>query len=246
MAITSIEWTEMTWNPTTGCTKISSGCKNCYAEIMTRRLIAMGKNKYAAGFDKIKTHPNTLMIPYTWKSNKLVFVDSMSDLFHEDIPLKFIKQVFNVMNENPHHIFQILTKRAERLYELHKELEWTNNIWMGVTVENKDVINRIGFLKKTNAKVKFLSLEPLLGFLKDISLRKIDWVIVGGESGFNARPMNPEWVKNIKEQCKQNEIPFFFKQWGAWGEDGIKRSKKENGSLLFGKQWREIPIVNWL
>ena len=243
MATTSIEWTEMTWNPTTGCTKISSGCKNCYAEIMTRRLIAMGKKKYAAGFDKIKTHQNTLMIPYTWKSNKLVFVDSMSDLFHKDVPLKFIKQVFNVMNENPHHTFQILTKRAERLYELNKELEWTNNIWMGVTVENKDEINRIGYLKKTNAKIKFLSLEPLLGFLKNLSLKKIDWVIVGGESGFNARPMNPEWVKNIKEQCKQNNVPFFFKQWGAWGEDGIKRNKKENGSLLLGKQWKEEPIV---
>jgi len=243
MATTSIEWTEMTWNPTTGCTKISSGCKNCYAEIMTRRLIAMGKKKYAAGFDKIKTHQNTLMIPYTWKSNKLVFVDSMSDLFHKDVPLKFIKQVFNVMNENPHHTFQILTKRAERLYELNKELEWTNNIWMGVTVENKDEINRIGYLKKTNAKIKFLSLEPLLGFLKNLSLKKIDWVIVGGESGFNARPMNPEWVKNIKEQCKQNNVPFFFKQWGAWGEDGIKRNKKENGSLLSGKQWKEMPII---
>jgi len=243
MATTSIEWTEMTWNPTTGCTKISSGCKNCYAEIMTCRLIAMGQKKYAAGFEKVKTHQNTLTIPYTWKSTKLVFVDSMSDLFHKDVPLKFIKQVFRVMNDNPHHTFQVLTKRAERLYELHEKLEWTNNIWMGVTIENKDVIDRIRYLKKTNAKVKFLSLEPLLGFLKNICLKKIDWVIVGGESGFNARPMNPEWVKNIREQCKQSNVPFFFKQWGAWGEDGIKRNKKENGSLLSGKQWKEMPIV---
>jgi protein gp37 len=210
---------------------------------MTRRLIAMGKNKYAAGFNKIKTHQNTLTIPYTWKSNKLVFVDSMSDLFHENVPLRFIKKVFSVMNENPHHIFQILTKRAERLYELHKELLWTNNIWMGVTIENKDVVDRIGYLKKTNAKVKFLSLEPLLSFLRNLNLKKIDWVIVGGESGLKARPMNPEWVKNIKEQCKKNNVPFFFKQWGAWGEDGIKRSKKENGSLLLGKEWKEMPIV---
>jgi len=152
MAISSIEWTEMTWNPTTGCTKVSSGCKNCYAEIMTRRLIAMGQKKYAAGFNKIVTHPNTLLIPYKWKTSKMIFVNSMSDLFHKDVPIKFIKQVFKVMNENPQHIFQILTKRAERLFELHEKFNWTDNIWMGVTIESKEVLNRIGYLKKQMQK----------------------------------------------------------------------------------------------
>ena len=152
MAISSIEWTEMTWNPTTGCTKVSSGCKNCYAEIMTRRLIAMGQKKHAAGFNKIVTHPNTLLIPYKWKTSKMIFVNSMSDLFHKDVPIKFIKQVFKVMNENPQHIFQILTKRAERLFELHEKFNWTDNIWMGVTIESKEVLNRIGYLKKQMQK----------------------------------------------------------------------------------------------
>jgi protein gp37 len=236
MATSSIEWTEMTWNPTTGCTKISAGCKNCYAEIMTRRLKAMGQEKYADGFDMVKTHPSTLLIPYTWKSAKVVFVDSMSDLFHKNVPLEFIKQVFHVMNDNPQHIFQVLTKRADRLFELHKELKWTHNIWMGVSVENKNVINRIEHLRKINAKVKFLSLEPLLGPLKNLNLEGMDWVIVGGESGHNARPMNSNWVTDIQEQCEINSIPFFFKQWGG-------KNKKAAGRLLDGKTYSEMPKV---
>lgn len=236
MATSSIEWTEMTWNPTTGCTKISAGCKNCYAEVMTRRLKAMGQEKYADGFDIVRTHPDTLLIPYTWKSAKVVFVDSMSDLFHKDVPIEFIKQVFKVMNDNPQHIFQVLTKRADRLFELHKDLKWTHNIWMGVSVENKEVINRIGYLKKTNAKVKFLSLEPLLGPLKKMNLKKIDWVIVGGESGHSARNMEAEWVIDIQKQCEANSIPFFFKQWGG-------KNKKATGRLLDGKIYSEMPKI---
>jgi len=235
MATSSIEWTQMTWNPTTGCTKISAGCKNCYAEKMTRRLIAMGQKKYKAGFNTIVTHPNTLMIPYKWKSNKMIFVDSMSDLFHKDVPISFIKQVFRVMNENPQHIFQVLTKRAKRLFDLHEKLEWTDNIWMGVTIENNDVLDRVDYLRKTNAKVKFLSLEPLLSEINIINLKKIDWVIVGGESGFSARPIEIEWVKSIKKQCKQNKVPFFFKQWGG-------KNKKNAGRLLEGKLYSEMPI----
>jgi len=234
MAISSIEWTEMTWNPTTGCTKISSGCKNCYAEIMTRRLIAMGQKKYAAGFNKIVTHHNTLLVPYKWKTSKMIFVNSMSDLFHKDVPINFIKQVFKVMNENPQHIFQILTKRAKRLFELHEKLNWTDNIWMGVTIENKDVIDRLEYLRKINAKIKFISLEPLLDSLGKLNLSKVDWVIVGGESGFNSRLINSEWVKDIKEQCKQKNIPFFFKQWGG-------KNKKAAGRLLNGKIYSEMP-----
>lgn len=235
MAISSIEWTEMTWNPTTGCDKVSSGCKFCYAEIMTRRLKAMGQEKYADGF-KLKIHPDTLNIPYTWKSPKIVFVNSMSDLFHKDVPLDFIKQVFKVMNENPQHVFQVLTKRAERLLEVHQNLKWTHNIWMGVTVEDKSVIDRIDTLRKTNSKVKFLSLEPLLSELNNLNLKNIDWVIVGGESGTNPRPMKPEWVLNIQQQCEKSGIAFFFKQWGG-------RNKKASGRLLNGQIYSEMPNI---
>ena len=241
MANSSIEWTDMTWNPTTGCTKISAGCKNCYAEVMTRRLKAMGQKKYEHGFYIVRTHQETLSIPYTWKSSKRVFVDSMSDLFHEDVPLEFIKQVFLVMNENPQHVFQVLTKRAERLFELHDEFKWSNNIWMGVSVENNEVISRIEFLRNIKAKIKFLSLEPLLGPLHDLNLRNIDWVIVGGESGHNALPMKKEWVLSIKEQAEVQGSAFFFKQWGTWGSDGIKRNKHLNGNLIDGKIYQECP-----
>lgn len=234
MATSSIEWTEMTWNPTTGCTKISAGCKFCYAEIMTRRLKAMGQEKYSEGFKIIKTHPDTLTIPYTWKTSKVVFVNSMSDLFHKDVPLDFIKQVFHVMNDNPQHIFQVLTKRAERLHEVHKELKWTHNIWMGVSVENEEVVDRIAFLRKTKAKVKFLSLEPLIGPLPNLNLKKMDWVIVGGESGHRPRPMSPDWVLDIQEQCQKAEVAFFFKQWGG-------KNKKASGRLLNGRTYSEMP-----
>lgn len=236
MANSSIEWTEMTWNPTTGCTKVSSGCKYCYAEVMTRRLKAMGQKKYEYGFNIIKTHPETLSIPYSWKSSKIVFVNSMSDLFHNDVPIEFIKDVFNVMNENPQHVFQVLTKRADRLYELHEQLKWSNNIWMGVTVENINVIDRIDYLRKTEAKVKFLSLEPLLSSLPYLNLENIDWVIVGGESGTKPRSMDSNWVLDIQQQCKNACVPFFFKQWGG-------RNKKEAGRLLNGQTYNEMPQI---
>jgi protein gp37 len=235
MAQSSIEWTEMTWNPTTGCTKISAGCKFCYAEIMSKRLQAMGVEKYKDNFE-VRTHEDSLRIPYTWKHSKVVFVNSMSDLFHKDIPLDFIKKVFVVMNENPQHVFQVLTKRAERLFEVHKELKWTHNIWMGVSVENEKVIKRIDYLSKTKAKVKFLSCEPLIGPLPKLNLKKIDWVIVGGESGHTPRPMNPDWVLDIQEQCKTNDVAFFFKQWGG-------KNKKANGRLLNGQTYDEMPEI---
>lgn len=233
MAKSSIEWTEMTWNPTTGCTKVSSGCKFCYAEIMSKRLKSMGIKKYAEGFT-VKIHPDQLNLPYTWKTSKIVFVNSMSDLFHEDVPLDFIKQVFNVMNDNPNHIFQVLTKRAERLYELQKDFRWTHNIWMGVSVENEKVINRIDFLRKTKAKVKFLSCEPLIGPLPNLNLRKIDWVIVGGESGHKPRIMDVNWVLDIQQQCEKLGVAFFFKQWGG-------KNKKANGRILNGRIYNEMP-----
>ena len=233
MAQSNIEWTEMTWNPTTGCSKISAGCKFCYAEIMSRRLQAMGIEKYKDGF-AVRIHPDALRIPYAWKTSKIVFVNSMSDLFHENIPLEFIQRVFDVMNDNPQHVFQILTKRAERLLKLHSELKWTHNIWMGVSVENDKVKHRIDLLRKTKAKVKFLSCEPLIGPLYDMNLKKIDWVIVGGESGHRPRPMETDWVLDIQEQCKKADVAFFFKQWGG-------RNKKKNGRLLNGQTYDEMP-----
>jgi len=236
MAQSSIEWTEMTWNPTTGCTKITTGCKFCYAEVMSKRLQAMGIEKYKDGFKKVRIHGDQLNTPYTWKRSKVVFVNSMSDLFHRDVPLDFIKKVFLVMNDNPNHVFQVLTKRAERLLELHKELKWTHNIWMGVSVENEKVKDRIDFLRKTNAKVKFLSLEPLIGPLPKLNLKKIDWVIVGGESGHKPRPMNPDWVLDIQEQCQKADTAFFFKQWGG-------RNKKKNGRILNGRTYDEMPEI---
>lgn len=235
MAQSSIEWTEMTWNPTTGCSKISAGCKFCYAEIMSKRLQAMGVEKYKDAF-KVKTHPDQLRTPYTWKHSKVVFVNSMSDLFHKDIPLDFIKQVFQVMNDNPQHVFQILTKRADRLLEVHKELKWTHNIWMGVSVENEKAMWRIDLLRKTKAKVKFLSCEPLIGPLNKMNLKKIDWLIVGGESGHRPRPMNPDWVLDIQEQCENAGVAFFFKQWGG-------RNKKKNGRILNGRTYDEMPEI---
>lgn len=233
MAQSSIEWTEMTWNPTTGCDKVSAGCKFCYAEIMSKRLQAMGIEKYKDNFE-VRIHNEALKIPYTWKKSKVVFVNSMSDLFHNDIPLDFIKKVFKVMNDNPQHVFQVLTKRAERLLELHNELKWTHNIWMGVSIENDKSRERIDFLRHTNARVKFLSLEPLIGPLKKLNLDKIDWVIVGGESGHKPRPMNPDWVIDIQEQCQKSEVAFFFKQWGG-------KNKKATGRILNGRTYDEMP-----
>ncbi len=236
MAQSSIEWTEMTWNPTTGCDKISAGCKFCYAEIMSKRLQSMGVQKYKDNFE-VRTHEDALRIPYSWKNSKIVFVNSMSDLFHAEIPLDFIKKVFKVMNENPQHVFQVLTKRSERLLELHNQLKWTHNIWMGVSVENNKVRNRIDYLRQTNARVKFLSLEPLLGPLKNLNLTNIDWVIVGGESGHKPRPMEPEWVLDIQNQCEKNEVAFFFKQWGG-------KNKKAAGRMLKGRTYDEMPEID--
>ena len=236
MAQSSIEWTEMTWNPTTGCTKISAGCKFCYAEVMSRRLKAMSVEKYKDGF-KIRKHEDALNIPYTWKKQKVVFVNSMSDLFHKDVPLKFIQKVFKVMNENGQHTFQVLTKRADRLLEIHNELNWTHNIWMGVSVEDSRVMNRIDLLRQTNARTKFLSCEPLIGPLHDMNLQNIDWVIVGGESGRKARPMDADWVLDIMDQCTAANVAFFFKQWGG-------TNKKKTGRMLNGQTYDEMPELN--
>ena len=235
MAQSKIEWTEMTWNPTTGCNKISAGCKFCYAEVMARRLKAMGVEKYKDGF-KLALHEDTLFTPFTWKSPKIVFVNSMSDLFHKDIPLSFLKKIFKVMNDNPQHVFQVLTKRADILLKYHKKLNWTHNIWMGVSVENEKFIERIDLLRETNARTKFLSCEPLIGPLPNLNLEKIDWVIVGGESGRKPRPMEPDWVIDIQEQCEEKGVAFFFKQWGG-------TNKKKTGRILNGKIYSEMPEV---
>ncbi|MEO6721157.1 MAG: phage Gp37/Gp68 family protein [Ferruginibacter sp.] len=238
MAQSSIEWTEMTWNPTTGCDKISAGCKYCYAEVMTRRLMSMGIDKYRDGFD-VRTHDDSLQTPFGWKRPKTVFVNSMSDLFHPKVSLDFIKKVFYVMNQTPQHTYQVLTKRAERLSEIHGELNWTKNIWMGVSVEDQRVIGRIDFLRQTNAAIKFLSCEPLIGPLMNLNLTGIDWVIVGGESGRKARPMEEWWVWDIKQQCNEHEVLFFFKQWGG-------TNKKKAGRQLAGQTYNEMPAREFL
>jgi protein gp37 len=235
MASSSIEWTEMTWNPTTGCDKVSAGCKFCYAEVMSKRLQAMGVEKYKDNFE-VKEHPMTLDEPYRWKKPKIVFVNSMSDLFHKSISIEFIQKVFKVMNENPQHVFQVLTKRSDLLVEYDKLgiLNWTHNIWMGVSVENDDFTYRINDLSKTKARVKFLSCEPLIGPITKMNLKKIDWVIVGGESGRKPRPMNPDWVLEIQDKCKVSNVAFFFKQWGG-------TNKKKAGRVLNGKTYSEMP-----
>lgn len=228
-----IEWTESTWNPTTGCSKISAGCQNCYAEVMSRRLKAMGTPKYANGFN-LTCHYNELRLPYTWKKPRMIFVNSMSDLFHEDMPLEFIQAVFKVMNDCPQHTFQVLTKRADILDKYYTLFDWTPNIWMGVTVENYKTTYRIDYLRKVPAYIKFLSLEPLLSALPNLNLLGIDWVITGGESGPKARPIHKDWVIDIKNQCEQKGIPFFFKQWGG-------KNKKASGKMLDGKIYCEMP-----
>ncbi|MFZ4464265.1 MAG: DUF5131 family protein [Bacteroidales bacterium] len=238
MATTKIEWTENTWNPITGCTKISLGCKFCYAEVMTRRLKAMGQEKYKNGF-ALTLHPDTLNEPYTWKRPKLVFVNSMSDMFHQNIPVEYIQKVFKVIKENPQHTFQVLTKRADllRYYDSEGWLEWPHNLWMGVTVENAELMHRIDCLRKTGARVKFLSCEPLLSPLPDMDLSNIDWVIVGGESGRTPRPMKEEWALDIKEQCAHAGVAFYFKQWGG-------TNKKKAGKILDGKVYNAMPIIH--
>jgi protein gp37 len=233
MAKSSIEWTSSTWNPLTGCTKISAGCKNCYAERMARRLQAMGQPHYAGGF-RLTLHEDSLELPLTWKKPQMVFVNSMSDLFHKDVPAEFIQCVFETMRRADWHQFQVLTKRAERLAKLDPQIEWPANVWMGVSVENSDVTGRIDCLRSTRARIKFLSIEPLLGPLPGLNLRGIDWVIVGGESGPRARAMDREWVIDIRKQCQTARVPFFFKQWG-----GVRKTKA--GRELDGRTWDELP-----
>jgi len=230
---TGIEWTETTWNPVTGCSKVSSGCLNCYAERMAKRLQAMGNPNYRNGF-AVTVHRHMLDVPLTWRQPRLVFVNSMSDLFHEDVPLEFIRQVFITMRKTPRHTYQVLTKRSERLLELAPKLDWPRNVWMGVSVEDVDVLNRIDHLREVPAAVRFLSIEPLLGPLPDLDLDGIQWVIVGGESGPGARPMEQDWVLDIRDQCEEVQVPFFFKQWG-----GV--FKKRNGRVLEGRTWSEYP-----
>jgi protein gp37 len=232
----NIEWTEATWNPLTGCSKVSPGCKNCYAERLAMRLQAMGQPNYVNGFE-LTMHEHALDLPLRWKKPQTIFVNSMSDLFQEDVPIKFIQRTFDVMKRAYWHRFQILTKRSERLLDLSPQLTWTPNIWMGVSVENEDYTFRIDYLRKTEAKVKFLSLEPLLGPLHNLDLKKIDWVIVGGESGPGARPMLKSWVVDLCKQCQKTEVPFFFKQWGG-------RNKKKTGRILDGRTWDEMPVFS--
>lgn len=232
----SIEWTESTWNPVTGCTKISPGCKNCYAERMAKRLHAMGQENYRNSFD-VTLHEHVVKKPVDWKKPQTIFVNSMSDLFHEAVPLEFISKIFNAMNTALQHRFQVLTKRSERLNELDSNFKWTDNIWMGVSIESDKYLSRIDNLRGTGAKIKFLSLEPLLGPLPEMDLSEIDWVIVGGESGPRSRSMEKEWVLDIRDQCLKAKVPFFFKQWGGF-------SKKKNGRLLEGEIWDQMPIVS--
>jgi protein gp37 len=234
MATSKIEWTESTWNPLTGCTKISPGCKHCYAERMALRLQAMGQENYRNGF-KLTIHPHVLELPLRWKKPQMIFVNSMSDLFHEEIPKEFIHKVFDVMHQASWHTFQILTKRSIRLLEMDGELIWPENVWMGVSVENEYYTSRIDHLRRTRAMIKFLSLEPLLGPLRYLNLENIHWVIVGGESGPKARNINRSWVIDIRDQCLKAGVPFFFKQWG-----GV--NKKKNGRVLDGRTWDELPI----
>jgi protein gp37 len=228
-----IEWTDATWNPVTGCSKISPGCKHCYAERMASRLKAMGQKNYRNGFE-VTLQPQMLELPLHWKTPKRIFVNSMSDLFHVDVSLSYIKDVFDVMRRAHWHQFQVLTKRAERIEELSSKLKWQPNIWMGVSVESEEYLYRIDHLRKTGANVKFLSLEPLLGPLPKMNLRGIDWAIVGGESGPCARPMNADWVKDIRAQCATAGVAFFFKQWG-----GVQ--KKKAGRTLEGRTWDQMP-----
>jgi protein gp37 len=234
-ANSAIEWTEQTWNPTTGCTKVSPGCKNCYAEIMAHRLRAMGVKGYENGF-ALTLQPERLKEPLNRKKPTVYFVNSMSDLFHEDIPEAYIRQVFDVIKNAPQHTFQILTKRAERMLQFLKSYDASKNAWLGVSVENKKHgVPRIDKLRRVQAHIRFLSIEPLLEGLGDIDLTNIQWVIVGGESGPKARPMKPEWVLEIKRQCVKYNVPFFFKQWG-----GVR--KKKNGRTLLNKTWDEMPV----
>jgi len=235
MADTShIEWTDATWNPVTGCTKISPGCKFCYAERLAHRLEAMGQKNYRNGF-KVTLQPHMLEHPLQWRQPRRVFVNSMSDLFHNDVPVAFIANAFDIMRRASWHQYQVLTKRSERLLELSPILDWQPQIWMGVSVENNDYLHRVDHLRRTGARIKFLSIEPLLAPLSKLNLRGIDWVIVGGESGPGARPIDPEWVREIRDRCVRSRVAFFFKQWG-----GVFKNRM--GRVLDGRTWDEMPV----
>lgn len=231
---TKIEWTEVSWNPVTGCTKISDGCKNCYAATLTKRLVAMHNPRYKNGFE-VTVHEDLIDLPVKWKTPKTIFVNSMSDIFHEKVSDEIILKIFNTMNNCPQHTFQVLTKRPERLIELNKKIKWTSNIWMGVTIENNKYLHRADILRDTDAKIKFVSAEPLLGEISEINLQGIDWIIVGGESGHHARPMEKEWILQIKDIARKNHTAFFFKQWGG-------TNKKKAGRILDGKTYDEYPV----
>lgn len=234
--ISSIEWTQATWNPVTGCTPISSGCQNCYAKRLAERLKSMGNANYANGFN-LTLHEHMLCRPLEWKRPKRIFVNSMSDLFHEDIPFDFIEAIFDTMKKAYWHTFQILTKRSQNLLKLSSLLNWPANVWVGVTVESQEYIQRIDDLRCIPARIRFLSLEPLLSPLDHLNLKNIDWVIVGGESGPHSRPIKYEWVSAIHKQCSNENVPFFFKQWGG-------ANKKKNGRKLNGKQYSEMPSTS--
>ena len=234
----AIEWTESTWNPITGCTKISDGCKNCYAERMAKRLKAMGQPNYINGF-QLTLHEHVLEYPLRWKKPQTIFVNSMSDLFHEQVPESYIFRIFDVMKQAHWHQFQILTKRSTRLRELAQGIDWPENVWIGISVENEKVQSRIDDLREVTAAIRFLSLEPMLGPLDNLNLSNIDWVIVGGESGPGARQIKKEWVMQIKEQCIEQNTPFYFKQWGG-------TNKKKSGRLLEGRKWDEMPVYSTL
>ncbi len=232
---TKIEWTELTWNPVTGCTKLSAGCMNCYAERMARRLKAMGMDRYRNGFE-LTMHEDLIAAPLKWKKPSWVFVNSMSDLFHKDVPFDFIQHIFETMGNCPQHTFQVLTKRSERLAELSPKLKWPENVWMGVTVENREAAHRLSDLRQVPARVRFVSFEPLLGPIKDISLESIHWAIVGGESGPKCRPVREDWVRMLLSVCREYGVAFFFKQWGG-------TNKKRSGRLLDGRTYDEVPVV---
>jgi len=241
MKTTKIEWTEATWNPSIGCSKVSAGCNNCYAEVMARRLQAMGAAGYENGF-KFKILPERLLQPVSVKKPTKFFVNSMSDLFHEKMPFEFLDKIFEVIVSTPQHHYQILTKREHILQKYFSERVAPKNVWLGVTVENESTKHRIETLKNIDVSVRFVSMEPLISDIGVLNLDGIHWVIVGGESGVSARPMKPEWAINIQKQCIEQKTAFFFKQWGTWGVDGVKRNKKENGSILLGKEWKEEPV----
>lgn len=243
----TIEWTDATWNPVTGCTKVSPGCKNCYAETFAERWRGIPGHPYEQGFD-LRLWPERVALPLVWKERRMIFVNSMSDLFHKDVPDDFIRRVFKVMVEARQHIFQVLTKRSERMMQWIRTFYKDGipaHIWLGVSIENQDYVWRVHHLQRSTARIKFLSVEPLLGpvYFSMSDLRGINWVIVGGESGHKARPMNPDWARKIREQCEKHHIAFFFKQWGAFNSEGKRVGKKAAGRLLDGRTWDEMPIT---